>query len=349
MKKPTEPFRIDDSRMPVRLGSALKVPSYAYANWGIPEGQYRCQSDELYSAEWEGGSPNQMQVVIDSITRTGLGNYSQKLRDGAAEAVLRYVSSHDGRVTIVEPGAGVSTVCTCKRLDEAGIDLDRLHITMIEPSMDRLESAAAGLEEMGLKRGGAKHFETYATRDVHAVNVTGEGTQNLVVSVAQIHHHAYLDTPLKSLHAALRPGGYTIITDWHNSMWEHPARVYQYLQEFEWETKDEDMASFTEMFPKALDDAPELDNPLDEASNDHIRSFWRDGYAVVRAEAIGRSEFSPDDDILMLEGHRHVERYFEDLRKVGYRIEADGLIDENPNQLLPDSRILMATVAKKAA
>ena len=111
-----ELFRIDDSRMPVLLGSALKVPGYAYPAWGIPAGFYRKTSDDLYAVEWEGGSPRQMQYVIDAITRTGLGNFSQMLRNSNAAVVSHLVQQTDGRVSYLEPGAGVSTVVAYQKM-----------------------------------------------------------------------------------------------------------------------------------------------------------------------------------------------------------------------------------------
>ena len=169
-------------------------------------------------------------------------------------------------------------------------------------------------------------------------------SHDLVVCVAQIHHHAYLDTPMDILYDATKSGGYIIIADWHNSMWEDPNRVYDFLKDFEWGTKDEDMKALREMFPNALRKAKRL-SKMDEASNDRIRSFWRDGYAVTRKEAIEKGEFKPEDDILILEGHRPVERQIKTMKESGYSID-DSLIDENPKQILPDSRILMLTIGR---
>ncbi|HDD72716.1 MAG TPA: hypothetical protein ENG00_01335, partial [Candidatus Aenigmarchaeota archaeon] len=127
-------YHIDDSRMPVRLGSALRVPSYAYKNWGIPEGKFRRESDEEYVIEWKAGSPRQMQYVIDAITRTGLGNYSQILRDANAKLVAAAVKRFPEKVYILEPGFGVSTVNMFDALDED--DKNRVYITGLEPSRE---------------------------------------------------------------------------------------------------------------------------------------------------------------------------------------------------------------------
>ena len=45
-------FEIDSSRMPLRLGSALRVPSYAYHSWDIPIAvDYTKERDRQYEME----------------------------------------------------------------------------------------------------------------------------------------------------------------------------------------------------------------------------------------------------------------------------------------------------------
>jgi SAM-dependent methyltransferase len=305
-----EPFRIDDSRIPVILGSALKVPSYAYPNWGIPEGHYRPESDDLYSVEWEGGSKRQMEYVVEAIKRTGLGNFSQMLRDGNAEKVSHIVQEKRGKVNYLEPGAGVSTINVYKKLLEDGVDIERVFTTMMEPSADRLEGAAGELEKIGLKRN--KNFVVYrGKKDTDALALVGPRSQDIIGTVAQMHHHAYLDVPMITLALTLKKDGYLVCADWHNSMWEHPNRVYEFLKnDFDWETKNKDLAAFRRMFPKATETAPALEGS-EEMANKMIRSFWRNGWAEVRKEAIEKGEFQPCDDILMLEGHRPVGRYMD--------------------------------------
>ncbi|MBL7160257.1 MAG: hypothetical protein ISS93_00185 [Candidatus Aenigmarchaeota archaeon] len=342
-----EPFRIDDSRMPVLLGSATKIPSYAYPNWGIPPGRYRDKSDDLYSVEWKGGSPRQMQYVIDAVTRAGLGNYSVMLRDAAAESVSDIVKRKKGRVNIFEPGAGVSTEVIYKKLYEEGVDLGRVTFVMVEPSQSRVEGSAAKLEsDYGLRRG--KHLHVHCGKDTDSPRFAEPCSQDIVVCVAQIHHHSYLDKPLTMLHHVTAPGGYLVIADWHNSMWEHPSRVYVYLKnQFEWETKDRDLAAFVKAFPRAIREFPETSPTLIEA-NEQIRQYWKDGWEVIRDEAIFKGEFKPDDDILMLEGHRPVRKYEDEIEAVGYVLDDTFYRRTDSRKLLiPRSEILAQLIAKK--
>jgi SAM-dependent methyltransferase len=350
-----EIFRIDDSRMPIRLGDARKVPSYAYENWGIPLGTNRPESDELYSCEWQGGSPRQMEYVVKAITSTGLGNFSQMLRDASSAAVEHILRTSKERINYLEPGAGVSTVNLYQRLIDEGFDVDRIFGTLVEPSAERMESSVAQLENMGLRSG--KNFVAYSgKKDTDALVLVGPESQNVVAQVAQIHHHSYLDVPIATLAATLKPTGYFVSADWHNSMWEHPNRVLEYLMyNFDWETKDADLAAFCQMYPRAKEPAPKLLHGPDEKANEMIREFWI-GWANVRRDAIAAGEFQPCDDILMLEGHRPVERYIETaesagLSTTGYgvqRMMEYGILPSNPHQLVKGSSILNIVVFQKS-
>jgi SAM-dependent methyltransferase len=348
----SQPYEIDSSRMPVVLGSALRVPSYAYANWGIPAGSNREESDKQYEIEWKGGSPNQMKYVIEAITATGLGNYSQMLRDENARLVAKIVRDSKEQLNYLEAGAGASTFSVYKKLKDDGLDLDKLYGTLIEPSQKRLDTMihgdekTPGLESLDLKEG--KNFQAYAMRDIDVAGFVADNSQNIVSCVAQIHHHAYLDTPFRCLYNTLKPNGIIIITDWHNSMWEHPNRVYEFLKnEFEWSTKDADLDAFVRAYPKALEQAPTL-SELGEGANRHIKKFWK-GWEAVRKREIERGNFKPEDDIFMLEAHRPVEQQVGAMVDTGFVLPThvlDWLI-ENPKQLVPDAGILYVTVGQK--
>ena len=363
-EKPMERLWMDDSRMPVRLGSALKVPSYAYPNWGIAgqEDVLRAESDRGYEVEWlgldgNGGSPQQMKYVVEAITSTGLGNYSQLLRDKGAQVVSWLVRNTHGkeRVNYLESGAGVSTEFVLRQLKADGVDLERVFLTLVEPGKGRIEGTAAKLEsEYGLKRD--KNFRVIVGRDLDISQHVEPGSQHIALAVAAHHHHAYLDKPTQAVADALVLGGFFILADWHNSMWEHPNRVYTYLKDdFDWPTKEGDLAEFARRYPKALETA--LEDPLNEASNADIRKFWK-GWEAVRRREVAAGQFNPNDDILMLEGHRPVERYVETLRVAGLEaddaavdgLKKDGVVASNPHKVLDtDSRILMVTVGEKTS
>jgi SAM-dependent methyltransferase len=325
------------------------VPGYAYPDWGIEgdESWLREESDRQYEIEWKGGSKKQMEYVVEAITESGLGNYSQMLRDANAELVSKAAQKSKKNVNYMELGAGISTVNVYQRLQKDNIDSERLIGTLIEPSKDRLESAAAELEKMGLKRG--KNFRIIVGRDNDIPSFIEPNSQDITSYVGVVHHHAYLDAPLRHVYKSLKKNGLLIVGDWHNAMWEHPNRVYEFLKdEFEWPTKEQDMEAFVRAYPKALEKAPEL-SELDAASNRHIKRFWR-AWEKVRKREKDASVFRPEDDIFMLEAHRPVERQNEVIEQIGFRLDTHAITElqnPNPRMLVPDAGILYVTAVQK--
>jgi len=360
-----EMFRIDDSRMPVRLGSALRVPSYAYDNWGIPLGAYRIESDACYTGEWREGSPQQMQYVIDAVLEAGLGNNSQILRDSCARVVSHLVkktltdpgSNRPGKKKIhyLDIGAGVSTVNVFDAIDYKY--KESVFFTLMEPSEKRVRAAAEKLTEKGLEEG--NDFRVIVGPDQHLLAFIDPESQDIVSYVATLHHHSYIDTPLRAVNLIMKDGGQLVISDWHNPEWEHPNRVYRALledydpDEYGWDTKDDDIKAFVGMFPKALEEAPSL-SPLDEASYQQIRKFWQ-GYARIKRIAREAGQFSEANDILMLEAHIHVEQQNRIVSSAGFNVSRPStgemkereIMKGDPDQLLDDSRLLMTTLAYK--
>jgi len=335
-----------------KLGDERRVPSYAYKNWGLKEGLWRTESEKAYETEWAAGSPRQMQYVIDAITKSGLGNFSQMLRDINAEAVAYFVSKAESVLNYLEPGAGTSTVNVYQALSKKNIDLEKIYAVMLEPSRTRLETARAELEKIGLKE--IKNFRVINDIDTSILGYIEPNSQHIISCVAQIHHHSYLDTPLKVLYDSLGKNGVIMISDWHNSMWEHPARVYQALKEdYDWPTKEEDLKAFVEAYPTALEFPSQLDG-ADLESNNMIREFWK-SYGMIRAKAILDGEFDEKEDLIMLEAHRPVEKQVEEMKRTGFSMDGEKIkelkealvISENPYQLLPNSRILMFAVGTK--
>lgn len=329
----TQIYEIDDSRMPLRLGSALRVPSYAYSNWGIHdhEADLRRLSEEAYSAEWADGSPRQMQYVSDAMQRAGYGDFPQVLRKANASAVSRLIKKFPGNVVIADVGAGESTVTIFDNLEDE--DRNRVHLTLIEPSLKRIKAAAAKLKMRGFN-----DFDLMVGSDLEALQQLPVRPQ-IISYVATLHHHAYLDRPAETLYRALPAGGFLTIADWHNPMWEHPNRVYKFLQSLQWETKEKDLEAFAEAFPKACGNAPNINDPYQRKAMRLIQDFWR-GWVAIRREAVERGELDQRDEIFMLEGHRPFYVQQDEIADAGFK-----LIHEQ--KLLKDSELLMLGVYQK--
>ncbi len=334
----------DDSRMPLRLGSVLRVPSYAYGAWGIrgDDAELRKLSDEAYRVEWESGSPMQMQYVTDATARAGYGDFPQMLRNASANAIRGIVSGKKGKIKILDVGAGKSTVTIFDGIGKN--DKNRVAIYMLEPSAERLENAVAELNKRGLKSG----------RDYFAINGTDmeipqkfvPSTMDIVSYVATLHHHAFLDTPLSYVYDITKPNGHLVVADWHNPMWEHPNRVYNFLRKLDWDTKKSDLRNFVQAYPKAAEEAPLLEG-AELVAYEMIQRFWK-GWADARADAVRTGKFNPNDDIFMLEAHRPAEKQNEEIFKSGFKLYVPGIGETNPFYLMGyESSLLARSIFQK--
>jgi len=324
------------SRHLITLGSPVRVPSYAFPNWRITgnELKLRSESEERYDSEWKSGSPRQMQHVTDTTMRAGYGDFPQLLRRETAKRASELMKAYDGRVNILDVGAGVSTVVIFDSLNDN--DKDRVYLTLLEPSEEKVEDAAKKLTERGLQRD--TNYKVEVGKDLDIPSKLEPESQDIVTAVATIHHHAYLDRPFRIIYDVLNRNGRFITADWHNSMWEHPERVYKFLQDFDWHGKEKDLKNFENAYMKGVDLAPKLAG-IDEYTNEMIRNFWR-SWIQVRKEAIEKGEFDPRDDIWLLEGHRPYERYIDEMIKTNFTIN-------KCQQLLPDSKLLMLIASQK--
>ncbi len=330
-------YDIDDSRMPLRLGSALRVPSYAYRNWGITGGdaELRSLSDEAYRIEWEAGSPRQMQYVTDAIVRAGYADFPQMLRNANAAAISKLAKLTEGKLRILDIGAGKSTVAIFDRLDSN--DKDRVELTLLEPSAERLEAAASDLEKRGLARN--KGYVALQGRDLDIPWLIEPASMHIASYVAALHHHAYYDRPLQNVCAALAEHGSLVVSDWHNPMWEHPNRVYKFLQTLEWDTKEKDLRAFVQQFPNASNGTLFAGSRNESQAMRQIQHFWS-GWMEVRKEAAERGELDPRDDILVLEGHRPFASQNREMARAGFMLK-------EKRQLLDGSELLMLGLYEK--
>ncbi len=328
-------YEINYPQMPLRLGSALRVPSYAYRNWGVcgDEAELRGLSEAAYRDEWEGGSPKQVQYVSSAITRAGYGDFPQLLRDANAKAIAGLVKKFDGSVVIADMGAGESTVAIFDSLDPN--DRDRVHFTLVEPSLKRVTAAAKKLRARG-----CIDYDIANAADLEAFSYPYSIKPQIISYVATLHHHAFYDTPLQFACAALPKDGVLTVADWHNSMWEHPNRVYRFLQTLEWNMKERDLRTFVQQFPNAADETPFTDYPAEAEAMRQIQHFWG-AWAAVRKEAVERGEFDPHDDILMLEGHRPFASQNHEMARAGFVLK-------EKRRLLDNSGLLMLGLYEKA-
>lgn len=338
--------RHDEKVMPMPMGSPARTPEYARSAWGLPLSIDEKEVVEMYSHEWKGGNEGQLALVSEAAKKAGFGDNPDLLRQKTAEVVRVVVEecfSAKDELLILDIGAGPgrSAFTVWQKLPTAFQSKTRF--LLLDPSRDSLEAAKKVMEENQVK------YELICDPDIYADRHIREGSVDILLGVASIHHHSAIPFPL--YHRLLKPGGFAVFGDWHNSIWENPFRVYQFLQAFDWPEKELGLKNWRESYPNIAVSEP--DEPADRQANEDITSFWLGYHQILRESGTGR--LGPNS-IWPLEGHRPVERYVEEMRKVGFALESPGIgkilergvLASNPHQVLPDSRLLMVTVGEKA-
>lgn len=338
-------YEVDAPGMPIRLGSALRVPSYAYPNWSIvgDESLLFEASEREYESEWKDGSAAQISYIQEAAKRAGNPGNLPMLRNACADVVSKLAQRIKGKINIMDVGAGLSAIVMCEKLGEE--EKQRVHLFLLEPSKTRLYQTAEKLETMGFERG--KNLTLAAAKDLEMMRYVEPGSMDIITGVASVHHHSFLSFDV--FYKALKPSGFLVLADLHNHLFEHPNRIYyKFLDQLEWETKDKDLEMFVKKFPKALETAPPLTRLQQNADDIIIRN--RMEWAKIRMSAIARGEFSEENDIHLLEAHVPVEKYIEEFLRCGFSIDGGILRDvmpSNPMQLLPEASLLMVTVGIK--
>lgn len=319
----------DEGLMPLFMGSPYRVPDYAYAAWGLHPTDEKTVVD-LYQAEWALGNAGQLDLVSKASVEAELGDYPDLLRRSAAQEVARVLSakkfSEPIRILDIGAGPGLSTLAIYEALPE------RLRSTtefiLIDPS-----SESKAVAEKVLKESNVRYRYMLGT-DVDTLPTLSDGSFDVIVGVASVHHHSRI--PFELYQRVLKPGGSAVFADWHSSIWEHPYRVKQFLGQFDWEMKDTGISHWTSVYSQSATLPERLQNPGDLKANDQITEFWKAYVRLTKENGdVGTNAIWP------LEGHRPVERYVADMKKVGFDVE-------EPRQLLPDSRLLMITIGQKS-
>lgn len=335
--------KFDDSRLPVQLGNPLKVAHDAWSNWGILyKGKKEFDklvrlSEEGYQQEWKSTCEQGHKEIALAAERAGLGDANTRLNQQNAQIVAELVTSFQKKVNILDVGAGAGATSTkIFELLEAD-DKERVFFLLLDPASQALQQAEEKLNKIGLRIG--INYDVKIATDLE-IPVIIKTQQHIVTAVAAIHHHAFLRKPFKIIYDVLFKNGFFITADWHNSMSENPAIVYELLSELDWPTKKKDLERFRKTFPFALQKHLSL-NKENKVANDMIKAFWKE-YSIVRKNGVS--------NFLILEGHRPAERYIQEMKKVGFKTKTNRIlkvIPRNPFRILPHSSLLCVSIGQK--
>jgi SAM-dependent methyltransferase len=316
---------------PLRLGNPLKVPSGAWANWGIgfasPD-EFRAlvgKSEECYASEWSGTDDRGLRDIAAAAKEAGLADCNARLNEAVAEAVCREVRSSAQEVSILDVGAGSgsTSLAVLRSLADLG---RRVVVSVVDPSCLALRQAEERIRGSGLVAAGG--VLAYALTDIAILGVVPPASFDVVISSAALHHHGFLEPAVAALAGALRPGGVLVIGDWHNSMWLYPGRVYEFLSSLEWSGKADALRDFSRSLPTS---APHEYDALLAKANEQICAFWR-AYALARTPGLPAYQ--------MLEGHRPAEEYDAILTSCGLNVLSC-------RRLISGSELLCVHVARR--
>ncbi|MCB0318300.1 MAG: class I SAM-dependent methyltransferase, partial [Bdellovibrionales bacterium] len=345
---------------------------YAYQNWGIKPGEFRKESEAAYAVEFQEASADWIRYVSAAAKEAGLGDAAQMLREKTARFVAHVINIMRRKLDPKTPikildvgcGNGLSAAELLKGLSDEAFPIE---LSLLDGASCRINVAKETIEK---KLGDLKcEYKLKLTKLIPVIGVDlditekfGTGNFDLVMSVAGVHAHAYLDEPFRQIAASLKPGGMFITGDWHNSMWEHPKTVYDFFNSFdsaEWPEKEIFLETFCQAYPAARISAPfvsDLKDPenLDEhlLACEKITSFWK-AWAKIRKDCLRAGRLNPNDELVLLEGHRPGHHYEEEMRKSGLNTDIPVLRDlfrgHNPFGAVPHSRLHMISYGRKPA
>ena len=122
--------------------------------------------------------------LVSQASINKFGDHPRTLRESCANAVYEFLENSSGYVNIMDIGAGsgLSAITVFDRFDD---NLkDRVYFTLIDPSIDVVDVAEPLMKSHGIKCRTIRDF------DINLLKYVEPGSQDVVMGVASIHHHA---------------------------------------------------------------------------------------------------------------------------------------------------------------
>jgi SAM-dependent methyltransferase len=317
---------------PVRLGNPLKVATSAWERWGIgyhSNAEFQIlvdRSEACYATEWQDTDECCLQDIAVAAERAGLSDCNNRLNEGIAEEVAKFADCLPEVPHVIDIGSGTGN-STLRVIEKLISVKSRIRVCLIEPNKTALEQGKVKLHDSNFSN--QIDLYSYNSPDIRLAQLFPSPIFDLAISGAALHHHAYLDPAVVNISSILKPGGFFVVGDWHNSMWLDPGRVYTFLQSLDWENKSIQLGAYAKNFQ--TEPLPEEDSLLQKA-NEQICSFWR-AYADVKSSGLPPYE--------ILEGHRPPNDYRIIFEKAGLRLF------QQSRMLLDQSDLLCVHVAQK--
>lgn len=335
----------NEALMPITMGSPYRVPDYAYNKYGLRGYTNETLASLAYKKEWAAGTPEQLALVLQASNEAGLTNANCLLQQATAKIVAGIIERDyflkSPVIADIGAGAGASAVAIVEALPD---DVRRkTAMILVDPSKESLKTAEQLMEEQGVNHRILIGTDTEVLRELRSQSV------DILTGVASIHHHVKI--PFKDYARVLKIGGFAVFADWHHDLWEHPARVLGFLEEFDWPQKEEGLINWKEAYPQALNNPDKTLQLTQEElmARKQITRFW-----LAYKNIADRANLGPNA-IWPLEGHRPVSRYIQEMKEAGLHNQTpriNSLLDEMgipsiPFPLLDNSSLLQVTIAQR--
>ena len=226
---------------PVPSGSALRVHSYSYSNWGIlltpknSEWLYN-KSKSAWIVEWQETDSSLNALVQKASQAAGLSDINTLMNQKIGEIALPVVQkaiSEKGGFSAVDIGAGTGATThsvISNMVQHRVLPVLRSLFLLVEPSASRLAEAKASINKLLEEAGYGRLIEIRTARgtEINALKTAEADSFDFALANAALHHNSF-NRHLREINRVLKEDSPFLIGDWHVSMWEKPDRVYWLL------------------------------------------------------------------------------------------------------------------------
>ncbi|MBN2101671.1 MAG: class I SAM-dependent methyltransferase [Candidatus Aenigmarchaeota archaeon] len=311
----TIPFH-DESLMPMKMGSALRVPMQDWKNYGISWRRPIEQTALIeagrseYMNEYALGDASQHGIIGKASEMAFDGvNYNQKLREANAKIISTHLKMQPPstfRILEIGSGAGDSALEVYNSLKSDPNFNGDVEFVLTDPASKTLEIAREKLQKAGAKVAG-----TVEMRQDEIPQKIVQPEFDTIMQVAAMHHDP--DIPYQAFADALKKGGIFASADWHHGGWEHPGLVYEMLKTMDWPKKEQGLENWKKTYNLKGDN---FELPNDPAEANAIRDIWKFWNAYLGLLKEQGHDYGTNS-IWPLESHQTRKRYGEGFRKSG--------------------------------
>ncbi|MCC7569850.1 class I SAM-dependent methyltransferase [Candidatus Micrarchaeota archaeon] len=292
-------------------GSVLRVPSYAWGDWGIELTDDNIEelyylSQKAYEKEWGETDASLNKLVGVASVNAGLGDVNADMNNLVGKIAASFLadisSDKELRVLDIGAGTGATTLATLRAMisipEKWKTLLDRTKFILVEPSEKRVLSILDSIEnDLHMPMRVADSIEFQFCKDID-IDVDPNSI-NIVISNAAIHHNAVLDRSLRRIAETMKEGAMFVNGDWHNDVWHDPiefaVKLYPKLLSLEGNDLDSFFKGYFELFAEGSRPSMFLDMYMQTSLN---KSFYEFALKFCELYPHTKAQKIADDQII---------------------------------------------------